>query len=164
LKRVWGLVAILLAALLAAAWASDFLTFQGERTVYTADCISGEWKDDRCTGRVGAGYRYHYRAVKSNGEVLFWTVGSREPTDRLSNCAIIDGRNWTCPRNADAAKSVTLQMVNGTPRPTAGAGTVPCHRISKWRWFVLHILAGSRTHAISALPVGFHFESSLAHF
>ena len=36
--RLWALVLLVLVALGFAAWASDFVTMQGERTVYTVDC------------------------------------------------------------------------------------------------------------------------------
>jgi len=46
-----------LVALGFAAWASDFVTMQGERTVYTVDCTNGAWQGDHCSGQVAAGTR-----------------------------------------------------------------------------------------------------------
>ena len=83
--RVWAFVIALVAALAFAAWASDFVTMQGERTVYTAECASG-WQGDRCSGEVTAGKRYRYRALKPHGEVIFWTVGTSEPSGQVSDC------------------------------------------------------------------------------
>lgn len=133
---------LLLAALGFAAWASDFVTMQGERTIYTVDCAKGVWQGDRCTGQVVAGMRYRYRALKPHGEVIFWTVGTREPSGKFSECTIQDGRNWACKTCADAARSITLQMSQGMPvaaAPVASAPamTRPFRAVSKWRWLLL---------------------------
>ena len=136
--RVWAFVIALVAALGFAAWASDFVTMQGERTVYTADCTDGTWKDDRCSGKVTAGTRYRYRALKPHNEVIFWTVGTSEPSGKFDNCKIQDGRNWVCKVSADAPRSITLQMSHGKAVPTSGAGpTRPFRAVSKWRWLLL---------------------------
>jgi hypothetical protein len=135
--RVWALVAAIFAALGFAAWASDFVTMQGERTIYTVDCRDGAWQGDRCSGRVAAGHRYRFRALKPHGEVIFWTVGSKEPTGRFSDCAIQDGRNWVCKANADARRSITVKMAQGAPVCEPSAGTLPFRSVSKWRWILL---------------------------
>ena len=134
--RVWAFVIALVAALAFAAWASDFVTMQGERTVYTAECAGG-WQGDRCTGQVTAGKRYRYRALKPHGEVIFWTVGTSEPSGKFSDCKIQDGRNWVCQVCADASRSITLQMTNGKPVADASAVTLPYRAVSKWRWLLL---------------------------
>ncbi|HEX7441836.1 MAG TPA: hypothetical protein VF319_17250, partial [Caldimonas sp.] len=90
-----------------AAWASDFVTMQGERTIYTVDCKNGVWQGDRCGGQVVAGTRYRFRALKPHGEVIFWMVGSKEPSGKFNECTIQDGRNWVCKVCADAARSIT---------------------------------------------------------
>jgi len=41
--RVWGFVIAICALLGFAAWASDFITMQGERTIYTVECRNGTW-------------------------------------------------------------------------------------------------------------------------
>lgn len=56
------LVVLVVAFLLVAAWASDFITPQGERTVYTGECEGGHWQEGRCSGRMFAGvskWRWH---------------------------------------------------------------------------------------------------------
>ena len=53
--RVWAFVIAVLAVLGFAAWASDFVTMQGERTVYTVDCVHGTWQADHCNGQLTAG-------------------------------------------------------------------------------------------------------------
>ena len=112
---------LVLVALGFAAWASDFVTLQGERTIYTVDCDGGAWQGDHCSGQVAAGARYRYRALKPHGEVIFWTVGTSEPSGKFGECTIQDGRNWVCKVCPDAARSITLQMAQGVSgqRPPA---------------------------------------------
>ena len=136
--RVWAFVIALIAALGFAAWASDFVTLQGERTVYTAECADGNWQGDRCSGKVTAGTRYRFRALKPHNEVIFWTVGTSEPSGKFDDCKIQDGRNWVCKVGADAPRSITVQMVHGKAVPTTGAApTKPFRAVSKWRWLLL---------------------------
>jgi hypothetical protein len=135
--RVWAFVIALLAALGFAAWASDFVTMQGERTVYTVDCDGGAWEGDRCSGKVKAGDRYRYRALKPHNEVIFWTVGSKDPSGKFSDCQITDGRNWVCKVCADSPRSITLQMAQGKPVFDPKLGTKPFRAVSKWRWLLL---------------------------
>ncbi len=135
--RVWVIVAATFAALCFAAWASDFVTMQGERTVYTVDCVGGAWQGDRCAGRLSAGVRYRYRALKPHGEVIFWTVGTKEPSGKFDDCQIQDGRNWVCKICPDAARSITLRMAKGAPVSESPAVTRPFRSVSKWRWLLL---------------------------
>ena len=53
--RVWGFVIAIVAVLGFAAWASDFITMQGERTIYTVDCRDGAWAGDGCAGNLVVG-------------------------------------------------------------------------------------------------------------
>ena len=135
--RVWGCVIAIVAALGFAAWASDFITMQGERTIYTVECRGGAWAGDRCDGNLVAGQRYRYRALTRHREVIFWTVGTTEPSGKIGECAIKDGRNWICKANADAARSITLQMVDGAPVSGPISVTRPFRAVSKWRWMLL---------------------------
>jgi hypothetical protein len=135
--RVWAFVIAVLVALGFAAWASDFVTMQGERTIYTVDCVHGAWQGDHCNGQLTAGIRYRYRALKPHGEVIFWTVGTKEPSGKFENCTIQDGRNWFCKPCPDAARSITLQMSQGLPVPGMQV-TRPFRAVSKWRWLLLN--------------------------
>ena len=136
--RVWAFVIAVLAALGVAAWASDFVTMQGERTIYTAECRNGDWAGDRCAGALVAGHRYRYRALTPHSEVIFWTLGTSEPSGKFGECTIKDGRNWICKPNADAPRSITLQMVEGMPiAGPPGAVTKPFRPVSKLRWILL---------------------------
>jgi len=96
-------------------WTTDRITLQGERTIYTVDCQNGTWDGNRCSGKLTAGSRLRYRALKARGEVLFWVLGSQEPSAKLTGCAIQDGRNWTCPASPEASKSLTLAFSGGEP-------------------------------------------------
>ena len=42
-------VAVVLLAVVASIWASDRITLQGERTIYTVNCEGGNWVGNRCT-------------------------------------------------------------------------------------------------------------------
>ena len=151
--RVWGFVIAIFALLGFAAWASDFITMQGERTVYTVECRNGAWAGDRCAGSLVAGQRYRYRALVHHSEVIFWTVGTNEPSGEFADCAIKDGRNWVCKANTDAPRSITLQMVEGVP--IAGALTRPFRAVSKWRWMLLQrgwSASGGVPPALAAVP------------
>src|SRR5215831_9894769 len=57
------------------SWATDWITIQDERTVYTAECRGGDWQGAACTGHLVAGARYQFRASKNDEEVAFWIVG-----------------------------------------------------------------------------------------
>ena len=135
--RVWAFVIAVVSVLVFAAWASDFLSMQGERTIYTVECQGGAWQGDHCPGQVAPGRRYRYRALKPHNEVIFWTVGSKEASGKFDDCAIQDGRNWVCKAGPDAARSITLQMVQGAPVPGPTTVTRPFRAVSKWRWLLL---------------------------
>ena len=133
--RVWGFVIAICALLGFAGWASDFITMQGERTIYTVECQAGSWNGDRCSGQLVVGPRYRYRALPPHSEVIFWTAGTSEPSGKFADCTIRDGRNWLCKPNGDAPRSITLQMAEGVP--IAGPATRPFRSVSKWRWMLL---------------------------
>lgn len=118
-------------------WAGDRVTLQGERTIYTVICVNGAWAGNSCSGQIGAGPRYRYRALKARGEVLFWVVGAQEPSSKLVGCTIEDGRNWICPESADASKSITLTLTHGKPLRNSAGPTLPFHAVSKLSWKML---------------------------
>jgi hypothetical protein len=121
----------------ALAWVTDSVTLQGERTIYTVNCVGGTWNGEACTGRLAAGDRYRYRALRIHREVLFWRPGASEASGRLLGCDIQDGRNWHCPDGPDAARSITTELVRGRAVREAGSGHV-FHVVPKWRWLLLH--------------------------
>jgi hypothetical protein len=131
----WFLGAALLLAFW--MWMSDFITIQGERTIYTADCRGGTWRGLSCTGTLVAANRYRFRALPPHNEVLFWTAGSREPSGRFGSCVIRDGRNWACPPNAEAQRTIALAIAHGQAVHDTTGKTQPFHAIGKWRWLLL---------------------------
>ncbi|HZV92853.1 MAG TPA: hypothetical protein VFF72_06515 [Caldimonas sp.] len=128
---------LVLAVLGYGAWASDFITLQGERTVYTVGCQGGEWQGEVCSGKLVAGDRYRYRALKPHHEVIFWKVGARDRSGKFDRCDIHDGRNWVCAPSDDASRSITLAMDGGVPVPGPPTVTRPFRAVSKWRWILL---------------------------
>lgn len=135
--RVWAFVIAILATLGFAAWASDFVTMQGERTIYTVECVGGAWQAQHCAGKLTVGHRYRYRALKPHSEVIFWTVGTNEPSGKFGECKIKDGRNWICKANGDAARSITLQMAEGAPIAGPAGLTREFRAVSKFHWLLL---------------------------
>lgn len=107
--------------------------------MYTVDCLNGAWAGNRCSGELSAAARYRYRALKNRGEVLFWVLGSPEPSAKLTQCVIQDGRNWTCPAGPEAAKSITLALVKGQPVHNAAWPTRPFYSVSKLNWTLLKL-------------------------
>jgi hypothetical protein len=128
------IVAIMVGAFL---WGIDYITLQGEWTIYTVDCRQGTWIGDQCTGKLAASDRYRFRTLKRRKEVLFWVLVSPEPSGRLTPCEIENRSNWTCKASADSPRSITLAMSRGHPVPDPAAGTRPFHAISKMKWMLL---------------------------
>ena len=135
--RIWLFLLSVFAVLSVLIWADDAITLQGERTVYTVTCRQGAWQTQHCTGRLGAADRYRFKALKARREVLFWTLGVAEPSGRFTDCAIQDGRNWSCSPTADASRTITRAMVHGQPIAGAGGPTLPLHAVPKWKWWLL---------------------------
>lgn len=138
---VWTLV-VVIALLAIVAWADDFVTLQGEYTIYTVTCEDGQWNGTRCSGRLAPGDRYRFRALRQRKEVLFWRVGVPEPSGKFTHCDITDGRNWTCTANEDAARSITLALARGRAQHDATGAARPFHAISKWKWWSMRVGLG----------------------
>jgi len=135
--RTWSFVALVVAVIASFLWASDKITLEGERTVYTVDCRGGAWRGAHCSGKLEAAERFRFRALKPHREVVFWTVGASDPSGKFSDCDIKDGRNWVCRPNADAPKTITLEMRKGEPLPNASGLLRPFHPVAKWQWYLL---------------------------
>jgi len=134
---IWIFLACVFAAVAVYAWATDYITLSGERTVYTAGCANGAWVANRCSGTLVPAERYRFRALKARGEVLFWTAGVREPSSKYTSCTITSGRDWSCPPNGDASRTITLVMKAGSPVPDAQGRTQAFHSVPKVRWLLL---------------------------
>ena len=59
----WAIVAVIVIALGVALWASDKITWEGERTIHTVRCEQGNWEGLACKGKMVAG-----RQVPLQGE------------------------------------------------------------------------------------------------
>ena len=135
-KRVFGIL-FALGLLCAVVWASDRVTLQGERTIYTVNCEQGVWQGLECTGRLAAGDRYRYLSLKTRHELIFWIAASKEPSGKLIDCTVENRGNWSCKANADSARSITHEMVNDKAKPDPTALTRPFHAVPKWKWWLL---------------------------
>lgn len=128
---------LLFVMLLGVGWAKDALTLEGERTVYTARCDGGAWVGLRCTGKLIAGERHRFRALKAKHEVLFWTVGSDEPSGKYDDCTIENSRNWVCRPRPNEKPTITYELVSGHPRAGIDPPTPSFHAVRKWKWWIL---------------------------
>ena len=124
-------------------WASDAITLQGERTIYTVNCEGGLWNDLHCTGKMEAGARYRYRASKSRNEVVFWVAGSSTPSGKYSDCKVRNRGNWSCKPTAEGALSITFEMTDERATHEPSTLAVPFHAVPKWKWWLLR--AGYRS-------------------
>lgn len=122
-------------------WASDRITLQGERTIFTVDCKRGEWINGHCTGTLVPGARYAFRASVLRQEVLYWTRGTQSPFGKLSDCKVKDRDNWSCTVTAGPDSTMTEAMIRGQPTSGCAGLPTPLHRVSKWRWWALHFRA-----------------------
>ncbi len=121
------------------AWITDGITLEGERTIYTPQCQGGEWQGSTCTGKLVAGDRYRFRALRAHNEVFFWTSGATGQSGKFTDCVIKDGRNWKCNPNAELSRTITREMVRGCPVADASGQALPFHQISKFRWMILNL-------------------------
>lgn len=135
--RMWLFVVAVLAVIVAIVWTSDKVTLEGQRTVYTVSCRDGSWQGTHCTGRLVAADRYRFRALKPHREVVFWIVGSTQPSGKFTDCAISDGRNWLCKSSDAARDTITLQMDHGSPVHDTTGLAKPFHAVAKPRWYLL---------------------------
>ncbi len=136
-----GAVAFLL--LVALIWGSDRITLQGERTIYTVDCVQGTWDGETCTGRLAAGSRYAFRASKSRQEVIYWIRESQQPSGKLSGCEVRNRDNWSCATTSDRPPPVTWALRDGKPTDTAAGPVAPLREVPKWKWYAIRYGAGA---------------------
>ena len=134
--RLWIFLLAVVALLFGMLWASDSITMQGERTIYTIDCDRGQWQAAACTGRRVAGARYRFRALTAHREVLFWRLGTTEPSGAFNDCDIVDGRNWRCKAGPRSTGAITREMAHGVPLPDPSLPK-PLVVTSKLHWYLL---------------------------
>jgi hypothetical protein len=133
----WLGVLLMVIVVSTALWASDKITYEGERTIHTVRCEQGAWEERRCTGRMVAGDRYRFRASKSRQEVIYWIVGSARPSGKFTSCKVRDRGNWKCDEATGQPPTITREMVNDRPTRDSGGTTVPFHAVPKWQWWIL---------------------------
>ena len=127
----------ILLIVVAAVWGSDRITLQGERTIYTVDCVQGAWEGNSCTGHLVAGPRYAFRALPRRHEVIYWIRDSETPTEKYTDCTVQNRDNWTCNVKVGQAPAATYEMRDGRPARGMHGLTVDFHDVSKWKWWVI---------------------------
>jgi hypothetical protein len=145
----WIAVLFVATVLAIVIWASDKISYEGERTVYSVRCEQGVWEGSRCTGKLVTGDRYRFVASKSRQEVLYWILGSSAPSGKYTDCKVADRGNWTCRPAAWQPPTITHEMVNGVPSRDGGGAALPFHAVSKLQWWLL--------------KVGFHVNGNATH-
>jgi hypothetical protein len=137
--RSQAIVAVILAGAVVAGliWASDRITLQGERTIYTVTCEGGAWTGTKCSGRLAAGPRYGFRASPLRREVIYWVRGTSGPSSTYSDCDVVDRDNWTCRMAADQKPTIAFEMKKGRPTRVKDGRVIPFHDVEKWKWWLI---------------------------
>jgi hypothetical protein len=128
---------VVVVAFVAYVWASDRITFQGERTIYTVNCAGGSWQAKLCTGRLVPAERYTFRVSRSRQEVLYWIVGSRAPSGKYTDCHVESRSNWSCNVRAGEPLTITYEMKSDKPLHGAEGLAIRFHAVPKWKWWAL---------------------------
>jgi len=136
--KAWLLLLFIVVAMGAIIWASDRITLEGERTVYTVNCVGGGWQGLVCNGHLEAGARYRFRASKSRGEVHHWIAGSAERSGKMTDCAVRNRGSWSCKTADSATPAIAQAMVADRLVPSPGAPATTFHAVAKWKWWALH--------------------------
>jgi hypothetical protein len=138
MRGVWMFFLSAVLVLVAFNWFSDAITLKGHWTLYTARCDGGTWQGGRCTGWLVAAERYRFVANKKKGEVDFKVIGGDALSGRMTECAIADGRDWTCSAATSGAQPATKGLIHSKPvAPVVlpdDARVVP-----KWKWICLRL-------------------------
>jgi hypothetical protein len=133
------LVVLSAAGVCAMIWASDRITFQGERTVYTVQCLDGAWDGLRCTGRMVAGDRHLFRASKNRQEVLYWITGSKTPSGKFADCRVRNRGDWSCNVAVNQPPTIAHEMAKDRPVNSVAGLDLPFRAVHKWKWWILHL-------------------------
>jgi len=136
-KALLGVLVFLI--LFGVIWASDPITLQGERTIYTVNCKDGSWSGNRCTSVLAPGVRHAFRASRTRQEVIHWVRGSDEPSEKYTDCQVKNRDNWKCNSRKDQKSLFVDELINGRPILTTTQSTtpVPFHAVVKWKWYAL---------------------------
>ena len=119
-------------------WASDRITLEGERTIYTVACEQGVWDRLRCSGHLTAGDRHRFRSSRSRREIVYWIAGSPTPSGKYSECDVTDRDRWVCQAHAGEQPSIAHELSDGRPVQRVAGIDLPFHAINKWKWWALH--------------------------
>ena len=137
--RKWVLGIGIVAIIAAMMWGSDWITLQGERTIYTVRCDNGSWDGDRCTGRLVPGDRHAFRASRSRNEVVYWIRESKAPSGKYTDCMVKDRDNWSCNVRTDQKPAITFEMTHGKPTHTQMNDMASFHAVAKWEWWLMKL-------------------------
>lgn len=137
--RKWFLGIGIVAIIAAMMWGSDWITLQGERTIYTVRCDNGSWDGDRCTGRLVPGDRHAFRASRSRNEVVYWIRESKAPSGKYTDCMVKDRDNWSCNVRTDQKPGITFEMTHGKPTHTQMNDIGAFHAVAKWEWWLMKL-------------------------
>ena len=99
-----------------------------------------------------AAQRYRFQALKRRGEVVLWTVGESAPSGTFTECAIKDGRNWSCKPNVEAVPAVAHEMVHGRPVLDRDESARSSRMVTKWSWLMLRYGISSHVNPVSPKP------------
>jgi len=135
--KVWTFLILVLAGFVLLAWASDRITLQGERTVYTVNCEGGSWEGLRCSGHMVAGMRHRFRASRRRSEVLYWVADSPATSGKYTDCRVVDRDNWACEEHSGQPAAAAQEFSHGRPLIHRGASGVQVRAIAKWKWWAL---------------------------
>ena len=138
-RSLFIIAAAVFAALVAFIWASDRITMEGERTVYTVTCEQGAWDGLRCTGRMAAGDRHRFRSIRSRREIVYWIAGSSMPSGKFTECDVTDRDRWKCQVRVGEQPTIAHELADGRPVPIAAGSDLPFHAVHKWKWWVLNV-------------------------
>jgi hypothetical protein len=132
-------VTVVFVGLAAFVWASDRITLEGERTIYTVACEQGAWDGLRCTGRIKPAERYRFRASRSRQEIVYWIAGSRKPSGKYTDCEVTDRDRWTCKASAGDLPTIAHELSNGKPVQRVAGADLPFHAVHKWKWWAMDL-------------------------
>jgi hypothetical protein len=135
IRLVAGLLVLI--AFVAYVWASDRITLQGERTIYTVSCANGTWTGKVCSGKLALSDRYTFRVSRSRQEVLYWIVGSKTPSGKYTDCRVESRSNWTCNVRTGEPLTITYEMRNDHPLHGSEGLALPFHAVPKWKWWAM---------------------------
>ncbi len=136
-RSLFAITLVVVVCLSVFIWASDRITMEGERTVYTVTCEQGAWDGLHCNGKMVAGDRHRFRASRSRREIVYWIAGSSQPSGKFSDCEVVDRDRWVCKAHDGDLPTIAHELSEGKPVQHAGGPDMPFHAVNKWKWWVI---------------------------